>query len=61
MTFNMEKKYTIEDVMKAVEEESNRIRIIIEYICNKNSNSFFIGGVDYKTFFDDIQDLENSL
>lgn len=57
----MDKEYTIEDLIEAVEQESNRIRIIIEYLCNKNSKPSSEGGVDYQTFFDDIQDLESSL
>ena len=57
----MKKEYTIEDLFEAVEQESNRIRVIIEYICNKNSNPIADGGVDYETLFDDIQDLESSL
>lgn len=57
----MKKEYTIEDLFEAVEQESNRIRVIIEYICNKNSNPIADGGVDYETLFNDIQDLESSL
>ena len=57
----MKKEYTFGDMMEAVDEEKNRIRTIIEYICNKNSHTLAEGGVDYVTLFDDIQDLEHSL
>ena len=57
----MKKEYTIEDLSLAVEQESSRIRVIIEYLCNKNSKPKASGGFDYQTFFDDIQDLESSL
>jgi hypothetical protein len=57
----MKDKYTFDDLIEAVDEEKNRIRIIIEYLCNKNSKPLLEGGIDYEQFFDDIQDLEKSL
>ena len=61
----MRKLYTSEDLnevaIDTLSTERNRIRVIIEYICNKNSKPLSQGGVDYETLFDDIQDLEHSL
>jgi hypothetical protein len=56
-----EKTYTIEDLIEARNAERERTRIILEYLVNKNSRPTAQGGVDYETFFDDIQDFESSL
>lgn len=55
------KEYTLTDLIAARDEESNRIRIILEYLLNKNSQSIAEGGVNYEEFFYDIQDLEREL
>lgn len=56
----MKDKYTFEDIIKARDAERNRVRVIIEYLLNKNSHRL-PRGVDYEKFFDDIQDFESSL
>ena len=44
----------------AIDEERERVRIILEYLINKNSHPL-PRGVDFEKFFDDIQDFEDSL
>ncbi len=56
----MKEIFTITDVLQARDEEKERIRIILEYICNKNSRPL-PESVDYKNFFNEIQELEESL
>ena len=56
----MDKTYTFEDIIEARDNERERTRIIIEYLLNKNSRPM-PDGVDFETFFDDMQDFENSL
>ena len=54
----MSKKYIFDDIIEARNEERDRVRIIVEYLLNKNS---YPDRVDYETFFDDMQDFERSL
>ena len=56
-----EKKYTFTDLIKAIDAETDRIRIIIEYICNKNSQRLVNGGFNHDQFLMDIEDLERHL
>jgi len=56
-----EKRFTFTDLIEIRDEEKLRIRTILTYLLNKNSRPLEQGGVDYATFFDDIQDLESSL
>lgn len=56
-----EKKYTFSDMMRAIDDETDRIRIIIEYICNKNSQRLVDGGFNHEQFLMDIEDLERHL
>lgn len=67
------KLYTFSDLMAARDEERNRVRIIIEYLLNKSSYSTgewkhakqlakpLMDGIDYARFYEDMEDLENSL
>jgi hypothetical protein len=55
-----EEKLTNEFI-KGAEWEKERCRIIIEYLCNKNSRPISQGGINYGQFFDDMQDFEHSL
>jgi hypothetical protein len=50
------------EFIKGVDEESNRIRIILEYILNKNVYKTRIkGGFNYEQLLRDVEDLEESL
>lgn len=55
-----DKKYTFEDIIEARDAERNRVRIILEYLHNKNSHPLPTG-VEYQQFFNDIQDFEQTL
>lgn len=55
-----EKMYTFAEVMESRNEAKQRIRIIIEYLLNKNSHPL-PRGIDYKQFYEDMEEFENSL
>jgi len=57
----MTKKYTFDDIIETRNEERERIRIILEYIMNKNSRMIREGGFNHDRYLEDIQDLEDSL
>lgn len=50
-----------EAVIEAVDRERERIRSIIEYICNKNSKTLAEGGFNHAQFLMDIEELEREL
>lgn len=52
---------TDEAVIEAVDRERERIRCIIEYICNKNSKPISQGGFNHDKFLMDIEELEREL
>lgn len=57
----MKDKYTLTDIIEARDAERERVRVILEYLLNKNSKTLKEGGVNFEQFFDDIQDFELSL
>ena len=61
MTPNKQKEKDMSEIIGAVDAETLRHYTIINYLLNKNSKSTSEGGVDYKQFFDDMQDYEDYL
>lgn len=55
-----EKKYTIQNIVDAVEEERRKTFTLLNYILNKNSHPL-PRGVDYKKAYEDMQELEDYL
>ena len=53
-----------EKIIESLEEQKMKHYYIIEYLLNKNSHPMFSGekhGVDYKQFYEDMEDFSKSL